>query len=113
MSHEYNKPMYKAQLIQLRKMYSARGKRTTFLIPKFLMNEVAKLRADGMKVSVTKIATTALHFALFGPHDFDNPLDGLDDAFRFYEEKNQSEREVIKSTIKHLAEMYNIDVSIK
>lgn len=61
---------------------------------------------------ISEAVTYTMHFGLFGPHPYMNPLEAIIDAFQFYEENRRFEKDMAKDVIKKLAKAYGMTVKI-
>ena len=59
--------------------------------------------------SLSAMVTHALSFGLTGPHPYEDPLDGLIDAFETYERRKLDEKEFARHMVHLLADYYGID----
>ena len=62
------------------------------------------------KVYISRLVTVALHFALYGPHPYDDPVDGVEDAFRRYMEHYSDSHERRAQIIEGLARQLGVEV---
>jgi len=103
--------VYYTRLPELVALYSGKTKQIRVTLPTFLYDSWMERHTHGHGNRLAEVIRHALHFALHGPHPFDDPLDGLLDAFRVYEEEGLSKRELVIKSMRKQLEEHGIDPS--
>ena len=104
--------IYAARLQEVRGKYTGKTVTVHGSIPVYIHKRWKEMKAEGLRRTIGDIMGLSMHFCLFGPHPYYDPIDGLTDAFRVYEEQNHSHREIAVRMIRYLADTFGIDVKI-
>jgi len=80
---------YEARLREVRENYTTNNTTVSISVPKFLLAEWRRRKAEGEKIPLSRVVSSALHFALYGPHPFANGVDGLNAALDQYSEHDR------------------------
>ena len=102
---------YEVRYQEVAQAFDANSASITVKVPKFLKDEWKRRKEqEGLKSLLPQIMRYSMHFALFGPHQFYNPVDGLLDAFESYGSAQKSGREAVIDVIKTVMEQNRVDI---
>jgi hypothetical protein len=81
-------------------------------VPGYIYEAWKQCKEEGLRFTIGQILGMGMHFAVYGPHPYDNPVDGLEDALKFYENR-QDRLDIIKEVIESIADKYGIAVKFE
>lgn len=108
------KSIYEARLAEVRNPSRANGRTASIWVPRFLWEEwQRRKKSEGLKTPLTDLISDAMHFGLFGPHSYTDPVDGLREAIDSYVAKTEGTRGLREKAVKEVAEKLGVKVEIK
>lgn len=110
---KYNKKDYEIHFRELQQNFDKTKMSLTVHVDKRLHKQWKTARQYSPKSKLSSIVNHALLFALNGPHPFNDPLDGLLDAFEVYERRKFDEQKAAADLIEYLAKRYGLKIKIE
>lgn len=104
------KNLYELRLREFYKNYSHKTTPVQFRVPTYLVEAFKEQRKRGCRTTNSMIFNEALHFALLGPHPFEEPIDGLRDCFELYTQRNLERRDMLKNLVEKVCDANGIKV---
>ena len=105
----YRQATYKNRAYEVFHPYKGNSVTVNASIPTFLYDRWKELKAEGMRLPLGALLSRALHFGFFGPHPYDDPIDGLDDAIQAYEEMGKTRQEIAADVMRKIGKQYGVD----
>jgi transcriptional regulator of met regulon len=94
---------YRSSMAELRANYDTRTKKVTVSVPRILHDELVRRKIeDGLKTNFSDLVSQALYFGLFGAHPYDDPVEGVKDAFEVYSSEGITSRQRLIEKIRRM-----------